>query len=547
MLNKGVVMRKIAVLLVALVGLSLPGSVQAADQPAPPTLIIRVNSLDSLVADFVYLAGLAGGNAENVAKQFDGLYKALKGPKGLQGIDPTKPLGAYGRLGPNLVDSELVLLVPVVDEATVLMALGNYNIKPEKKNDIYETPIPTTNETAYFRFADGYVYLTAREKKVLEKNNLLAPNKVLSVEQIGTASVSVLLEGVPADIKKTILGQAELRIADLKDQKQPGESEAQRKFRQALLDEGFAQLKSIINDGKDLTFRLDIDRKTNDATLSLSFTGKTGSKLAGQIADLARVPSLGAGLLAPRAAASWEIHLSLPENLRPTFGAAIDDIYKQVAQGAPADQKPLLEKFLSSITPTAKQGDLDAGASLIGPDAKGHYALVSGFKVKDGLGIERALKDIAKMLPAEAREKVQLKIDRDKIGTVNVHSFKPDQADPNAEKLLGDTTVYFAFREDAAFIATGDKALDALKTALAVTSKPGPVFQLDASVAQIIPLMQGANQQTAEAAAKKAFKEQGSDKVRISIEGGDSLKLKATARTAILQFLGEVVPAQKGQ
>jgi hypothetical protein len=540
-------MRNIAVWLTTLAGLCFTAGVQAADEPAPPTVIVRLNSIDSLIADGVYLAKLAGDQAENIAKQAEAFYQSLKTPKGLQGIDPSKPIGAYGRLGPNLVDSDLVLLVPVADEATIIAALQAFKVKAEKKDDIYEAEVPNVPVPVYFRFANGYVYLTAREKKPLEKNNLLAPNKVLSVEQIGTASVSVLLEGVPADIKKTILGQAELRIADLKDQKRPGESEAQRKFHQALLDEGFAQFKAIVSDGKELTLRLDIDRKSNDATLSLSFSGKTGSKLAGKIADLARVPSLGTALVAPKAAASWDIHLSLPDNLRPTFAATIDDIYKQVAQGAPADQKPVLEKFLSSITPTAKQGDLDAGASLIGPDAKGHYTMVSGFKVKDGLGIEKALKDIASMLPAEIRDKAQLKIDREKVGSVNIHSARPDNPDPNAEKLLGDTSLYFAFRDDAAFIATGDKALDALKAALAATPKPGAVFQLNASVAQLIPLMQGVNQQVAEAAAKKAFKEQGSDRVRISIEGGDTLKLKATAKTALLQFLGEVVAAQKGQ
>ena len=48
-------------------------------------------------ADFLYLAKVAG--QEEKAKQFDGMIQSKIGDKGLEGIDPKKPIGAYGWVG----------------------------------------------------------------------------------------------------------------------------------------------------------------------------------------------------------------------------------------------------------------------------------------------------------------------------------------------------------------------------------------------------------------------------------------------------------------
>src|SRR5688572_18728584 len=91
--------------------------VRAQDaKPAAPTIAVRVKSIDGLLADVQYLAGLVG--QEEQAKQLQGILEGMAGPKGLTGtgIDTKRPIGLYAVVTPGGVDSYASLLVPVADE-----------------------------------------------------------------------------------------------------------------------------------------------------------------------------------------------------------------------------------------------------------------------------------------------------------------------------------------------------------------------------------------------------------------------------------------------
>ena len=63
-------------------------------------LVVSFKSLDGLIADAKYVAELAGRSEE--AAQFEKMFKnQFGGPKGLEGIDPKKPIGLYARLSPD--------------------------------------------------------------------------------------------------------------------------------------------------------------------------------------------------------------------------------------------------------------------------------------------------------------------------------------------------------------------------------------------------------------------------------------------------------------
>src|SRR5262249_46273437 len=68
-----------------------------------PALILRIRSLDSIIADFSYLAAQVGKEEE--AKQAVELLKERTGGKGLDGVDTKKPMGGYVFAGPNGTDS----------------------------------------------------------------------------------------------------------------------------------------------------------------------------------------------------------------------------------------------------------------------------------------------------------------------------------------------------------------------------------------------------------------------------------------------------------
>src|SRR5207237_81410 len=120
--------RRVLFLALGLVAASVP--VRAADNAATsPTLIVRVRSIDSVIADFKYLTSIAGRGDE--ARQLDGAIKKAF-PNGFQGIDSKRPLGLYASLDAdgNVQDSKGVLLLPVSDEKTFLGVLEKFNLKP---------------------------------------------------------------------------------------------------------------------------------------------------------------------------------------------------------------------------------------------------------------------------------------------------------------------------------------------------------------------------------------------------------------------------------
>src|SRR6059058_3199935 len=108
----------------------------ADDKPKAPTLTVRLPALDDLIADLRYLADQAGRGEE--AKQFEKLIKTLAGEKGIEGLDPKKPLGLYAYLGSAGIDSQVVLMLPIADQKAFLDRLDAFGIKAKENKGPYE-------------------------------------------------------------------------------------------------------------------------------------------------------------------------------------------------------------------------------------------------------------------------------------------------------------------------------------------------------------------------------------------------------------------------
>ena len=239
------------------------------------------------------------------------------------------------------------------------------------------------------------------------------------------------------------------------------------------------------------------------------------------------------------------MNVALPPSLRKPLSEVLDELVtKGLAEAQQKGQRDAAEAFVKAVLPTLKAGELDAGFDLRGPGPKGLYAVVIGMKVQKGQDIDKAVHDALKNLPEKDREK--MKLDVAKAGGVSIHSAVPDdKGDANTVKTLGeDSTVYFAFRDDAVLIARGEEALDALKEALTAKPKAGATVGLEASMSR---LATGANNQMPGAAdaAKQAFKDGKKDKVRISLEGGKALTIKLSMDAPVITFSALTAEAQQ--
>ena len=106
-------MRCWAVAAVALAAALSPGRA-AAQKMTEPTVEVRLRSVNDLLERGEYVAGLVG--REEPVKQVRELIKQLSTEgKGVEGIDPKRPFGAYAVLTPDVQDSPVVLMVPLAD------------------------------------------------------------------------------------------------------------------------------------------------------------------------------------------------------------------------------------------------------------------------------------------------------------------------------------------------------------------------------------------------------------------------------------------------
>jgi hypothetical protein len=527
--------------LVALCLLAVPAAVRAADpKPAEPTVIVRLESLQDLMADAKYLAAFF--DQDNVVEQFGAILTTGKGAKALDG---KKPIGLYGTPGPNGTDSSVVLMVPVADEKTFLDLLGGFKVKAEQDKDDKTLYTLTAEQAAqvpgYLRFANGYAYATALNKDNVAKSALLAPAAVLPAGQTGLLSLTLRLDRIDDKVKQLALQQLDLQLADARDRDFKGDTKAQGEFWKEAFKELSLQAKSVATDGQELTLKLVVDRKAEDVSLELALDGKSGSKLATNLASLGQAKSPFGGLSAADAAVQGNLNLALPADLVKALGPVIDESITKALEGEKDKAKrEEAAKVLKVVEPTLKAGELDTAFVLRPPAGSGKYStLVAAIRVKNGTDLDKTFRDVVKTLPQGDQDRI--KFDAEKAGSVNVHRADAGKdLDENSKKTFGEGPSYFAFRSDAIFLSTGENALSAIKEAVAAQSKATPLVHAEVSMRGLVPtIAQQRNDTKGEVAkaAQDAFgKAKGNDTIALTLEGGKALKLRFDMKAATLKF-----------
>jgi hypothetical protein len=557
----------------ALLGLMLilPAVAPAADDPAgKPALMLSVASYDQLRSDFLYLAHLAG--QDEAAVQADALIEAQAGDNGLASIDRRKPMGAYGWVGPHGDDSVLVLLVPVADQAAFLSALQRFDVAARRGSDgVYSANVERVPDPVYFRFANGYAYVTVREKSVLADGRLLAPDDIVAGPgcagpdqkpdgvvdywapgavadppcrnaETSVLSVTFNVDRIPDKFKDMLLEEFDLQLSIAKIRDAPlFETEWQRKFRLLTIDEAARALRTLLHEGGEVSLRLDLDRRAGDIALTYSVEGKAGSAMAAAIQQFAQVRSTTAGLSRKDAAINIQVNESLPEKLRETFAAVLDDGRQQaLAKAKDQTERTTLTRVFDAITPTFRVAELDWTASLLGPGSDGFYTVVGGLKLRDGAGLERILRETAPRDPA-----AEVRFDVDNVGPIGIHRVTL-KLDDDARRAFGDGPLYFAFRDDAVFLAAGSDGLSVLKDAVAVTPATGKVMELQFAVSRLMPLAK--DREVREIGRRVLGSDGDGDRFRLTVEGGTAMKLRLVMKTKLIEYfsrLGQAMNAAR--
>jgi hypothetical protein len=503
-------------------------------------LVVRVQSVNELIVNGQALAKLGGKPQEGT--QLTGIAKALVGPSGKSGVDGSKPIGLYVILDPDMVEHSAVVLVPVANQKAFLETLENFKLKAatDKPDDgVYALNIEVQNFQlpAYLKFHKGYACVALRESAALSKNKLLDPAEVLTGDASSLVSVAVKIDAIPELMRNTAVSFLQDKILQEKDKREPKETDAIHKVKGQLLDQMFAGTQAVLSDGSDLKLNVQFDRTAGDLGIDVSLAGKSGSGLAKTFAGLGEGKSLFAGFTTG-AALSLVGHAALPESVRAALEPVIEEgLQEAIAKEKDETKRKAGEIFLKALSPTLKSGAFDGGVVFRGPNAEGKYTLLVGSKLVKGLAVEQVVRELVKSAPAEDQDKV--KLDASSVGTYKIHEITTKDLPPDARRVFGDGPVYLTFRPDALILAFGTDAEAAIKEAVAAHAGVAPTFNLDVSVAKLIPLAKEYQAEAKKAAAELSA-EKGNDRVRVVVRGGESLSAKVSMKAALITYFTEL-------
>lgn len=520
---------------------------RATAQPAGPVLEVRVPPVNDLLGTLEYFGDFA--NQGEAGKQAAAFLRSATDPKtGLEGFDLSRPIGLYGFVTKDVFDSFAVLMVPIADEATVLNLLrGKAGLEPTKRKDgSYEVHVPNIPAPVYFRFSADYAYVTVRDAKAIAPSALVAPKGFFTGKIDGLAVAQLHWDRLPKDVKTTAFGLLELRIADAKKFAQPGETPAQTKLREWVVDQLLAATKSVLTDGKTFGIRFAVDPKSDDLTLEATLSAASGSEMAKVIGRLSDRTGLAAGLPVGRnPLGTLAVKVGLADAATKQFAGHVDALIREAKAHATDSQAVLLGMALDAVAPTLKAGDVDLALVVEGPDKSGHLSLVGALGLVSGAELEKLLKLIGTFAPAN---EVTFTFDSEKVGSVRMHKAVVHQ--PKLEEAFGTKNIWVGFADDRLLLGVEPEG-KAVRAAAKADPAPSAVLSAEVSVARVASLVE---KELAPAALKELTDEvfdstssPGKDTMRLSLDGGDRLSLKLTMKGKAVKFLALLDQRKKKQ
>ena len=516
----------------AAVALSFLATGVASAQPnaTGPAVEVRVRSVNDLVDKFEYVAGLAG--KEDVVTQLREMLKQLtKDGKGIEGIDPKKPTGAYATLAKEVEATPFVVMIPVANEARVLEAIEKrLELAPEKGDDgTYKIAVPFIN-ALHLRFTNGYLYVSQKAEG-LDAKALITPKAFFAKDDGAVASVLVRLDRIPDDLKTLVLGQFELSINEERKKNEEKQNAIEKKAAKLTFDAIIGGAKALAEDGKDLNIRLFVDPKSDELSAEVTLTAKSGTSTAKTFTALGSKTSLPAGIVGAGAATvgRGNVSVAIPDGMKKDYVALVEAVLAEGLKDPPGGQEELAKQLVDAISPSLKAGELDTSSAFIGPDAKGRYQLIGAVAVKEGKGVEKLIKDVIKQFGPFIEEAATFKFDVETIGDFHLHRIELKKTDEKFDKVFGTGTVWLAISDKCvAFSVEPEGAM--IRKGLKAKAVPVSVMSGDLAVAKFLPLVRpDLKQDELKALIKDAFGDSspsGKDTAKFTIEGGQQLSVK---------------------
>lgn len=438
---------------------------KAAKAAAQPAITIVLNSAGEFLADIKFLFDLAG----EPPARYDALAGTLEAF--LDGVDRTKPLGV--QVFVDGTDFKYVAFFPVktADLKKFLDNLAGLGIKSKKQ------PSGFYKLTGDF---EGFLRpLTPGDQVVIGSTE--ADVKLVTVPLVPIAGKSgdvvVLLDnsGQPAEERRK--GMATLRANTEKTlKKKEGESDLTFAVRKAATFQQLDELERFFVDAAKILAAWTTSAKDKNATFELDLTAIAGTSLEKSVQLLGTTDNLFGGIETKGTVASLTVNFPI-DDLRKRHLAeqvkltkALIEFDANAAANRTVEQKAA-DKLVVAAISDAVDANIAAGSFnaflRIHPNAGGKFAAVGGIHVADAAKVMAVLKAI------ETREGAdKVKFEADSEGDVKIHAFEIADVKKEAPEFLGaDGKLYIGTGKDTLWIATGNNAVEDLKTAIKSAKK----------------------------------------------------------------------------
>jgi hypothetical protein len=478
---------RFVVAIMMLLAVSAPVNGQAADDPAAaqaddasPSIVVVVRSADRVMSDAEYLLSLTDTIEQKQWKVLKDYLEVF-----LIGMDTALPIRVEVVLGQqeerylwslpvsNFNQFNKQNLQAVVTPRVRSLGEGLYKLGSGRKEDF----------NGYMQSTPPYVRIVQDSQWKADLQRLPADPRP-SVQAILARNFDLAVEArnkltdAAAQAKRREIFQATRKRALAGLKKDKAESQADFELRRKALEMQLDEAEWFLAESENLLTGVTLDRAKGQLRNDIELTPIAGSELAKTIQQLGAKPSRFAGvptseqtILAARL--NHPLNEMRKKNLQSLSAMLLDRIKQEVDADTKrtADEKAagkqLLDKGNQILQANIAAGIAD-GFIDVHKAAQGKNALLAGFLMADGTQVPAVLDLVPK-----ARTGAVVKHDVAQEGDVTIHSVDlPKERQPKWYEFIGGGTLYVGTSKDTLWFASGEGALDALKTAIQKSAQP---------------------------------------------------------------------------
>ena len=514
----------------------------AAAKPPVPVIELRARSIDGFLKLADYFAGLS--DQPDMGKSVVALANAFTQPKtGLQGLDRTRPMGAYA-ITTAAGQPAFAVMIPVRDKDKFLALLTDrLNVAVADSETGSMLTVPNVPVPLFVAFHADYAYVTAFSADWLAAENLVEPKAFFATKLADNSLLGLVVhvDDVSPEFKTAAVAQAELRTADdVKKGAKPGEGKGEVAIRLFALRKTVSALAAVIKQGKTITADLSIDPATDQFDLVAKVVPLPGTPMAAYVKSLGERKGHSLATNTSDAVAG-RLNFALPESARAEWAGVADKLLDDMlAESKTDDDRAASKLFAKGIRPTFESGIFDGAVAVSG----GETRVVSGVVgLVDGREAEASARAMLAFIP---EKEGRAKFDVAEAGVARLHEVKlAKPAEPFGDKVWLGTT------PDRLAVSTG--GLDAAKSLSTRETAAGPIAELRMGVVQIGELTKtkdAAERERVKLAAKKVFGDAplaGRDEYTLRLNGGDALTFKMSAKGKAFAYFAAIGDAKKGE